>query len=157
MKVFVMKNVKLKNYFIFSIFKSKYCWLSLFFGLIIGYYIVPDKIFNSSWFIVGLIYSIVFAVVISCTIRIIKERAVNIKNTGAGFLSVLAAIFGIGAMQVCGVGAPICGATIGFSVFSILVPGIPLEILTEFALQIIIASIGLQLLSLYYMKCFKKI
>lgn len=145
-----------RKYFIWSIFRSKYCILALVLGLVGGYYLIPEKIFHSSWYLLGFLYAIIFSIVSTCIIKIIKEKALNMKKAGAGIISILAAIFGIGAMQVCGIGAPICGATIGAGIFSLFFPNLSLSFLNEYAVFIIIFSIGVQLAALYYMKCFKK-
>jgi hypothetical protein len=145
-----------KNYFILNMLRSKYCLVVLIVGLAGGYYFVPKKIFNGIWFVVGIAYIIVFAFVIACMTRVIKERAVNMKNTGASLISVIATVIGIGAMQTCGIGAPICGATVGVGIFSLFFPNISKSFLTEYSLHIIIASIVIQLVALYYMNCFKE-
>jgi hypothetical protein len=149
--------VKQKRYFIFSIFKSRFCWLSLVLSFFIGYFLVPDKIFHGVWSVFGLVYAITFAVTLTCLIRVIKEKVLTMKKTGAGVMSVVAAILGLGAMQLCGIGAPVCGATIGVSIFSIIAPGISASFWQEFSTPLLFISIILQVVSLYYLKCFKKV
>jgi hypothetical protein len=145
-----------KKYFIMNMLRSKYCLIVLLLGLAGGYYFVPKKIFNGIWFVVGIVYIIVFAFVVACMVRVVKERAVNMKNTGASLISVIATVIGIGAMQTCGIGAPICGATVGIGVFSLFFPNISTSFFNEYAMHIVVVSIAIQLLALYFMSCFKK-
>lgn len=151
------KVVRPKKYFILRVFSSHYCWLSLVLSFIIGYFLVPEKIFHGAWSIFGIVYALVFSIVLTCMIRVIKEKALNMKRTGAGIISVIGAILGLGAMQVCGIGAPICGATLGVSIFSIIAPGVSTALWQDFAIPLLFVSIILQIVSLYYLKCFKKV
>lgn len=152
-----MDKVVKKKYFILKIFASYYCWFSLVLSFIIAYFLVPEKIFYGPWSILGIIYALVFSVVVTCTFRVIKEKTVNMKKVGASGLSIISAILGLGAMQVCGIGAPVCGATVGVSIFSLIAPGVSLVFWDNFATPLIFISIIIQLISLYFLKCFKKV
>ena len=139
-----------------NILQRKYCWLVLIISMITAYFLVPKKIFNGPLFLLGILYIITFSVVSTCLVRTIKEKTINMKNTGASLVSIVAAVLGIGAMQVCGIGAPICGATIGVGIFSLFFGEMSIAFLSNYAVAIIIISILIQFLALYYMKCFNK-
>ena len=146
----------MKNYFLFKIFKTKPCLIIFFLGLILGYLIIPKTIFSGFWTLIRITYIILFSIVITCIVRVIKERIINMKQTGAGIISIIAAALGLGAMQVCGVGAPICGATIGVGIISIFFPSISLNFLSHYSLLIIFISMVLEIIAIYYMGCLKK-
>lgn len=139
-----------------GIFRSKYCIIIFILSAILGYILVPKKIFSGAWIIIGIIYIILFSLVITCIARTIKEKVVNAKNTGASLISIIASIFGIGALQVCGIGAPVCGATIGVGIMSIIFPHTTITFFEQHHVGIIIISLILQIVALYYMGCFKK-
>ncbi len=153
----LFKKISTKNYLIIQLFRSKYCWLVFMASIVGGYFLIPQKILilNGWWYLIGSLYILTFAIIIACIARIIKERVVTVKNTGAGILAIVFAVLGIGIMQVCGVGAPICGATVGIGIFSLFFPSLSNSFLSEHGLFLIILSISIQLIALYYMKCFK--
>lgn len=146
----------MKNTVIWNILKSKYCLVVFLFGLLLGYFLVPKKIFYSFYAILGAVYILIFAVMMVCIARNIKEKIVSVKNTGSSIISISASIIGLGAMQICGVGAPLCGAGIGFSIFSIIAPTASIAFFSQYSVLILMLSILLQLAALYYMGCFKK-
>ena len=88
--------------------------------------------------------------------RNVKEKVILAKTYKSSLIGILATAIGLSALQVCGVGAPVCGATIGAGFLSALFPGIFMRFLDNFAVYILIASILLQIISLYFMNCFKK-
>ncbi|NCF75530.1 MAG: hypothetical protein GWO87_03535 [Xanthomonadaceae bacterium] len=152
----LFENNRSKKYLILDIFKSKYCLLVLIVGLIGGYYLIPKKIFDGTWYLIGILYIIIFAVVSACIVKVVKEKAMTMKNTGASIVAIIFAALGIGAMQVCGVGAPICGATVGVGLFSLFFPNLSIPFLDDHALFLIILSIAIQIAALYFLNCFKK-
>jgi hypothetical protein len=70
-------------------------------------------------------------------------------------LSILLSVIGISAMQVCGIGAPVCGATVGFGLLSFLFPQAT-HFFSGFSIHIIVATMFLQVIALFYMGCFRK-
>ena len=98
---------------------------------------------------------VIFSIVSACVVRVIKEKAVTMRKTGAGIIAVIFAAFGLGAMQVCGIGAPVCGATVGAGLFSLFFPALFASFLDEHALSLIILSIVIEIIALYYLKCFR--
>jgi hypothetical protein len=146
----------MKKIFLFKVFQSKYCALVFISGLILGFLIVPKKIFNGFYVILGVIYIILFALVLMCIVRTIKERIYNVKQTGVTTISLVASALGLGALQACSIGAPVCGATIGVGIASIFFPQSAFIILEDYAIYVVILSLILQLIAIYYMGCFKK-
>jgi hypothetical protein len=137
------------------LFRSKYCIFVFGAALVGSYYLVPEKIFYGPFIILGILYILIFSLTFTCIIWTIKEKVVNLKNAGAGIVSIIAAVLGIGAMQVCTVGAPICGASVGLGLFSLFMPTVSQDFMNDHAVVLIIVSIAVQLAALYYMKCFK--
>jgi hypothetical protein len=146
----------MKKTVLWNIFKSKYCLAVFILGMLLGYLLVPKKIFYGAYFIIGIIYILVFAIMVVCIVRNIKDKVTSLKNTGSSILSIIASVIGLGAMQICGIGAPLCSAGIGLSIFSIIVPSASITVLSKYSTIIILASIILQVTTLYYMGCFKK-
>jgi len=146
----------MKKVFLFNVLKSKYCLLIFVLGIILSYFIVPHKIFNGFYSILGVIYILLFAVVLMCIVRTFKDKIIDAKQTGATTISVVASLLGIGALQACGIGASVCGATVGVGLVSILFPQSAFVMLEKYAVYIVISSLFLQLVALYYMGCFKK-
>jgi hypothetical protein len=141
---------------LWSFLKSKYCIAVFFLGLLLGYLLVPKTIFYGLYYILGFSYIIIFSLVLVCIVRTIKDKINNFKSSGAGILTVIASIIGFSAMQVCGVGAPVCGAGIGMGLLSVVAPQASFPLLNKYSLFIIIFSLVFQIFALYYMGCFKK-
>jgi len=138
------------------IFQSKYCIAVFLTGLLLGYLLVPKTIFYGTYSIIGIIYILVFAIMLMCIVRNIKDKVMNLKSTGSSIISIIASVIGLGAMQVCGIGAPLCSAGIGIGIFSIIAPSASISLLSRHAVLIAVATIALQVFALYYMGCFKK-
>lgn len=141
--------------FLKAIFKSNICKIVFILSLVIGYFLVPKHIFYSYFIILGIVYILLFALVMTCMIRIIKEKVINLKETGASIFSIISSLIGFSAMHVCSIGAPVCGASLGIGIFSFF-PSFFNSFFHEYALIIIIISIIFQIAALFYMNCFKK-
>lgn len=146
-----------KKPYILHIFKSHYCKTIFILSLIAGYFLVPEKVFYRWYTLLAIIFIIVFALTITCLIRNIKERFKDAKSQGKSLVGIISMVLGISALQVCGVGAPICGATVGAGIVSLIFPSFALGFLEKYSLWIIVFSIIFQLISLYFMKCYQKI
>ncbi len=146
----------MKKIFLFKVFQSRYCIGVYILGLILGYIIVPKKVFVGWYIPIGIIYIFLFAMVLMCIVRTVKERIFSMKNTGAGAISIIASALGLGALQACGIGAPVCGATIGVGILSVFFPNSAFVFLEEYAIYIVLISMLFQFAAIYYMGCFKK-
>jgi hypothetical protein len=98
-----------------------------------------------------------FSLTISCIVRNIKEKIKLAKTYKSSIIGLISTIIGLSALQVCGIGAPICGATIGFGFLATIFPSLFLNMSNSFAIFLVIFSIILQIVALYFMNCFKKV
>jgi len=85
----------------------------------------------------------------------IKERIKLARTYKNSILSIIATAIGLSALQVCGVGAPVCTATIGAGILALIFPVTFVEFLSDYSILIISISILFQLIALYFMNCFK--
>lgn len=145
------------NITLLKIFKSNYCKVVFIFSLIGLFFLIPKKIFYGNYLIIGIIFIFLSSLLVTCLIRDIKERVHSAKAGGASFLGIIVIVVGLGAIQSCSIGAPICGASIGIGVLSFIFPNIALNFLEKYSLIIIIISLFFQVFSLYFMNCFNKI
>jgi hypothetical protein len=65
----------------------------------------------------------------------------------------LLSIFGILATQVCGIGAPMCGAALGGSIGIAFLPAVAQTFFEDYSIYIILIAILGQIYSLYVLKC----
>ena len=142
--------------YIKKIFKSNYCKIIFILIFFLSYFLIPKKVFHGWWSLIAILFMFFFSLVMTCIVRNIKEKILLAKTYKSSLVGILATAIGLSALQVCGVGAPICGATIGTGFLSVFLPGIFMKFLDDFAIYILIASIILQAISLYFMNCFKK-
>ncbi len=140
---------------LFKIFKSNYCKLVFTISLIISYFLIPNKVFHGIHNITAILFMIVFSLTITCMTYNIKERIKLARTYKNSILSIIATAIGLSALQVCGVGAPVCTATIGAGILALIFPVTFVEFLSDYSILIISISILFQLIALYFMNCFK--
>jgi len=141
--------------YLLELFKSFYCKLVFFVSFVGAYFFVPKNLFKSWHLIFALAFIFLFSLVLTCIIRNIKEKIVLAKTYKNSVLAVAAAAVGLAALQVCGIGAPVCGASIGLGIVSAVFPGVFINFLSSYSIYIITISIIFQVFSLYFMNCFK--
>ncbi|MEM3374466.1 MAG: hypothetical protein QXE31_04560 [Candidatus Woesearchaeota archaeon] len=144
-----------KTRFIYAVFESNICKIVFLISLLIGYFLTPKRIFYGVYTLLGIFYIILFAMVMTCMVRVIKEKVINLKHTGASFFSIILSLFGFGALNMCGIGAPVCTAGISIGVAS-LFPGFFHDFFHNYGILVLVISIILQIIALLYMGCFKK-
>ncbi len=149
-------NKKQKEIYLLNSLESKYCLFVLTISLFVGYYFIPPHVFHTSYAVFAFVFMFFFALTTMCIVRNIKEKIILARTYKSSLFSILAIVLGLGALQVCGVGAPVCGATVGLGVLSFFFPTIFSHLPKIFAVYLIVGSIFLQILSLYFMNCFKK-
>ncbi len=137
-----------------SVLKSNYCKSVFLITFVLSYFLIPDTVFNGWYYLVAVTFMTTFSLTIMCIVRSVKERLVLAKTYGGSLMTIIATAIGLSALQVCGVGAPICGASIGLGVVSAIFPGFMVEFLESYAVWIIIFSALIQVVGLYYMNCF---
>lgn len=145
-----------KRLYLWSLFKSNYCKITFLISLVLISFLTPKKIFYGFYSILGILFIVLTSITVTCLLRNVKERISSAKTNGATFMGILSVIFGFGALQVCTIGAPICGATIGAGVVALIFPGILFNFLEKYSIWIIVFSIIIQIISLYFMNCFKR-
>ncbi len=145
-----------KRLYILNIFKSNYCKIIFLISLILVSFLIPKKIFYGFYSILGVVFILLTALTLTCLIRNVKEKISSAKSNGASVIGILSILFGFGALQACTIGAPVCGATLGAGVIALIFPGVLFSFLEKYGIVIIIFSIIIQIISLYFMNCFKK-
>ncbi len=134
--------------------KSHYCQIVFVLSLLISYFLVPKTVFYGFGYLLAGLFMLAFSMSLTCIIRNIKEKVKASMMYKESIAHLILIILGLSALQVCGVGAPVCGATVGLGILSIFLPSFVISFLSSFSSVIIILSALLQLFILYYMKCF---
>ena len=148
----------MKDIYLFKIFKSYYCILVFFVMTIISYFLIPDKIFYGYYSLVAVVFIIVFSLTFTCLIRSIKDKIVEHKKQNLKPIwGALIGLIGLSALQTCAIGAPVCGVSVGMAIVSAIFPAIAFDLINDYSLTILFLSICIQIISLYQMRCFKKI
>ena len=145
------------NIYLFNVLRSSYCRTVFIISFILSYFLIPEKVFVGWYSVLAILFMITFSLVLTCFVRAIKERIIHRGKNKHSLFGLLAAIFGISAFQVCGIGAPVCSATMGAWLLSIFFPSFLISFLSEYGVLIILFSIFFQLTSLYFMKCYQKV
>lgn len=139
-----------------KILHSNYCRIVFVLSFIGAYYLIPENVFHSNNRLVAIIFMLVFALTITCIVRNTKEKIKTAKTYKSSILGILATVLGVSALQVCGMSS-MCVVGVGAGVLSVLLPSFMMTFLENFGLQLLYFSIFIQLISLYYMKCFSGI
>ena len=149
-----MNLPKLKNLVLFQIFKSTYCIFTFVLSLIIVSLLAPAKIFYHHN-LIGYAFIILTSLLITCLVRNIKEKVYSARINGASVLGILSIILGFGALEVCAMSAPVCGAYISTGILALFLPNIAFSFFEEYHMSIIFFSFLIQFFALYQMQCFK--
>jgi len=144
----------MKKIYLLEVFKSNYCKIVFVLMMFVSYFIIPKKVFYGWFYIVAIIFMVTFSMVMTCLIRSIKDKVVENRKTKQKITGAIAALIGLSALQVCTIGAPICGASIGASLVAGIFPSVAFNFLESYSVYIIITSVLLQIYSLYQMRCF---
>lgn len=147
----------MKDIFLIKMLKSHYCKIVFLLIFFLSYKLLPEKVFFGWYRLLALAFMISFSLSFTCLIRSIKDRIVLQKKIRHSIFSALAGIIGLSAFQVCGIGAPVCGISIGAAIVSSVFPSFAFEFLSDYAIYLIYISIVLQLYSLLSMSCFVKV
>ncbi len=143
----------MKNLYLVKILNSNYCKLVFLLSFIGSYYLIPENVFHSGNRLIAMIFMLVFALSVTCIVRNTKERVLLAKTYKTSILSIIATAIGISALQVCGMGS-MCVMGAGVGILSIFLPGFALNYLEAHGVIILYFSIFLQLVALYFLKCF---
>ncbi len=135
------------------ILKSKWCFIVFILSLVGFYFLIPEKMFYGWYALLAYLFILSTALTITCIFRNTKERIVLNRRGGKSWGAVILSVFGILATQVCGIGAPMCGAALGGSIGLTFLPSIAQSFFEDYAVYIIIIAILGQMYSLYLLKC----
>lgn len=148
--------VKLKEFGFISILRSNYCKIVLLISILIVSFIIPKKIFYGYYTILGVLFVLTTSLLITCFIRNIKEKVKSAKAHGASLGGIIGILFGFGALHACTIGAPICGASIGGGIIALIFPSFAFNLFEKHSIFIILISLIIQLIALYFIGCFKR-
>lgn len=144
----------MKSLYLIKVLRSIYCKLVFLLAFFGSYYLVPANVFIGRYQILVLMFMLMFSAVAMCIVRNIKERVVVAHQLKTSFAGLLLYILGLSALQVCGLSATMCTASVGAGVVSIFFPGVLFNYLIEYSVYVIYFSIITQLYVLYHLKCF---
>jgi hypothetical protein len=146
------------NIYLRRVLKSHYCKIVFALTFVVGLVTVPKSVYLDRLSkILVYIFIALFALTATCLVRNIKERVVAARARQSSILGIVATAIGIVAIQSCGIGAPICGASVGAGFLGFLFPGMALSFFRNYASILLISSIAVQIVSLYLMNCLKKL
>ena len=135
------------------ILKSNYCKLTFVLSIFIISLLIPKTLFYKAYTLLAITFILSSSMLITCIVKTIKERINLAKSKGTSFLGILSILIGFSAMQVCTIGAPICGASIGAGFLALLFPNFAFNLLEKYSVLIIFISLIIQIIALYFMGC----
>ena len=148
---------KIKMIYLLNIFKSKYCLSVFALSFVLSYFLIPKTVFYGWYTAIAILFMISFSLVTTCIVRNVKEKVMLAKTYKSSIIGIVAVALGLGALQVCGVGAPVCGAAVGLGIFSSIFPTVFVNLMSRYSIHFIILSIVFQLVALYFMNCCKNL
>ena len=144
----------MKKPYLFTVMESHYCKTVFVLFFLLSYFLIPSTVFFGYYTAIALAFMVTFSLSMTCITRNIKEKIVLSKTYKTSTMGAIASALGLSALQVCGVGAPVCGASVGLGVLAAVFPEFFVAALSEYAVPLILLSIIMQLVSLRFMKCF---
>jgi len=117
-------------------------------SLVFGYLLVPKAVIDQ-YFFLSAAFFLTFAYALACVTYAVKENIKRAKGTGA--FSVAASAIGLVALSACGLSLA-CG-TIGIGIFSLALPIAAVHFFAQYGAYVVLASMLLQLFSLWKMGC----
>jgi len=144
----------MQNIYLIRVLKSHYCKLVFLLAFFGSYFLVPEMIFEGNYRLLVLVFMLTFSVVAMCIVRNIKEKIVVANRLKTSLFGLFFYILGLSALQVCGMSATMCTASVGAGLVSVIFPGIFFNYLVEYSVLIVYFSVVTQLFVLYQLKCF---
>jgi hypothetical protein len=148
---------KKSKFFLSEIFASNYCKIVFFLALIVSYFLIPRHLFMNHYWFLALIFMISFSLLLTCSVRNIKEKIQVAKTYQTSIWGMIFSVLGLTALQVCGLGGAFCGTSIFLGVLTTIIPGFAVSFLTEYAVELVLVSILIQIFAIWQMGCFKKV
>ena len=143
----------MKQLFIFENLHSNYCKAIFGLAMIGGYLLTPASALTGLYLFLSVPFIVLFALTIACSVRAVKEKVQVAQHQHTSILGIIASIVGVSAIQACGIGTPLCGASLGMSILSTLFPSLFVQVLVKHSVVILSLSILIQIVTLYNMKC----
>lgn len=143
----------MKTIFLLENLKSRYCRFVFLASLIVGYVLTPKNVLTGTRGYVAVIFIVLFAFNLACMVRSIKEKIKTARVYKKSILGLLTSIVGISALQVCGLGTPVCGASMGMGLLSAVFPGFLISKMQPYGEIFLVVSIVLLMISLRTMNC----
>ena len=138
------------------LFKSKWCIFVFLISALFFYFLIPPKMFFGWYNLLAYLFIFSSALTMTCIFRNTKERIRFNRKLGKSWWSVILSVFGILATQVCGIGAPVCGATLSGAIGISFLPSFAQGFFESYSVPIIIFAIMGQIYSLFILKCWGK-
>lgn len=139
-----------------KLFESNYCKAVFVISFVVAYFLIPKSVFSGYYSVLGVGFMFSFSLVVTCLVRDVKERVVIERGNYKGhLLGLVFSVVGLTALHTCTVGVHICGAALGLSILS-LTPSFLAGFFVKYSVMIVVFSVVIQLVTLYYMNCFKK-
>lgn len=136
---------------------SHYCKAVFLVALTGSYFLIPSHVFAGRYAGVAVLFMFTFSLLLTCFVYQVKEKVKNKRKQGVSFLGILASVLGLAAVQFCGVGAPVCGAGLGMVFLSSILPSFFVGALSQYSNLILVVAIGVQVLTLLHLGCFKRV
>jgi len=137
-----------------ELLKSNYCRAIFVISVIVSYFLLPDFIFMGWLSLLAVLFMLIFSVSMTCMVRGIKDTLANTKKTSTSVLSLISMLFGFSAFHACTIGAPLC-VTAGLGLLVVALPGFMVDVLSTYGVIIIVVSMVIQILVLYWMGCLR--
>jgi hypothetical protein len=135
---------------------SIYCKIVFVLAFLLSYFLLPEGVFGGVHKYIAIIFMFSFSFSVSCIVRNIKEKIILARTYKTSVFSLILSVLGFSAFQVCGINAGMCTATVGMGVVSTIFPSFLVGFLSSYGHLIIWFSVILQILALYFMKCFNR-
>ncbi len=139
-----------------DLFNSLFSVIIFTLVFIVSLFVLPSHILSGTYFWLGVVFVLLFSLNMTCLANTMRMRANMARAKGAGAVGVMATAVGFTALQMCGIGGPLCGALFGGVLFVSVLPAGAMPYLTSYAVHIVVIAILIQAVSLWYMKCFRK-
>ena len=145
----------MKKVLFFEILKSDYCKIIFLLSFILSYFLIPRHLFFSKHFSLTVAFMLTFSVLVTCSVRNIKEKIAVAKTAKTSVWGIIASVLGLTALQVCGLGGVFCGSSVFLGLLTTIIPGFAVSFLTSYAVPLLVVSIIFQILAIWQMGCMK--
>lgn len=143
----------MKAPFLIENLKSNYCKMVFVVAFVISYLVTPKSVFDGRNSFPAFVFITLLSFTIACVTRNIKEKIKQSVKLKQSLLSAVASGLGLATLQMCGLSGPMCGASAGAGLLSIVFPGIAMKLYQGYGTYVLMFSIFLQIVGLYFLKC----